>query len=113
MTELPSLDALRKGSFCESAPGAAASLDASADKNRADPGAEAANREEERSLDAATPRRRAAAASLDMSPAARRRKREESGMASGVVRTRGSTNGSQMGSLSDCCVTNGLVLGRY
>ena len=33
-----------------------------------------------------------------MSPAARRRKRrEESGMASGGVRTRGSTNGSQMG----------------
>jgi hypothetical protein len=97
IAEIPSLDDLKRGSFCESAAEAAASPDASAEKSRADAGAEAVKRKEEGSLDAATPRRRTAAASLDMSPAARRRKREESGMAEAR------NDGSQVGSLRDLC----------
>lgn len=74
MTELPSRDALRKESSCDSAAVAAASPDASAEKSRADTRGDTTKREEEGSLDAVTPRRRVAAASLDISPAARRRK---------------------------------------
>lgn len=81
MTELPSRDALKKESSCDSAAVAAASPDASAEKSRADTGADTAKRDEEVSLDAVTTQRRAAAASLDISPAAVRRM-EESGMAS-------------------------------
>lgn len=79
MHELPSWDPLRKEASCESAAGAAASPDASAEKSREDAGADTDKREDEGSLDdAVTPRRRAAAASLDISPAAQRRMREES-----------------------------------
>lgn len=73
MTELPSRDALKKESSCDSAAVAAASPDASAEKSRADTGADTAKRDEVVSLDAVTTRRRAAAASLDISPAAVRR----------------------------------------
>jgi len=93
MTELPSRDALRKVSSCDSAAVAAASPDASAEKGRADTCGDTTKREEVGSLDAVTPRRRAAAASLDISPAARR-KREESGMASASVVHERVANGS-------------------